>query len=373
MPEPSLDAPLLDLLTRYVSQATEHAIIVLDSAGIIVGWLGAAERVFGHSADEAVGQPIALIFTSEDKARGFDNYERDLARAHSRSEDDRWHLRKDGSRIWVTGALEAVKDDSGELLGYVKLMRDRTDLRAHTEWLENQLQSQGSANIRTNLFLSTLGHELRNPLGPLQNAAHIVQRLSTDPRTDKAAEVMINQVGVLARLAEDLMEVSRAQAGKIELDMQRTDLRDMLNETALALRPSALDKGVLLECVMPPAPLPVKLDVLRFPRVVLNLVGNAIKYTPAGGSVWIKATQEGNDVLLRVEDTGIGIVPDMLPRIFDLFTQERQAQDMVPGGLGIGLAIAKQLVELHGGNVQARSAGAGKGAEFTVRLPACSE
>lgn len=373
MPEPSLDAPLLDLLTRYVSQATEHAIIVMDADGTIIAWLGAAERIFGHAADEAVGQAISLIFTAEDKARGFDTYERELARLNSRSEDDRWHLRKDGSRIWVTGALEAVKDDRAELLGYVKLIRDRTDLRAHMEWLENQAQSQESASTRTHLFLSTLGHELRNPLGPLQTSAHIVQRLSTDPRTDKAAEVMISQVGVLARLAEDLMEVSRSQSGKMELDLQRADLRDLLGDTAHALRPGALEKGVQLVCVMPQSPLPVKLDVLRFPRVVLNLVGNAIKYTPAGGTVWIKATQEGNDVLLRVEDTGIGIAPEMLPRIFELFTQERQAKDMVPGGLGIGLAIAKQLVELHGGNVQARSAGTGKGAEFTVRLPACIE
>ncbi|MDF2466631.1 MAG: putative histidine kinase, classic [Ramlibacter sp.] len=373
MPEPSIDPPSLDLLTRYVRQAKEHAIICLDPAGIITAWLGAAERIFGHTAPEAVGQPVALIFTAEDTVRGFDRYERVLADVQSRSEDDRWHVRKDGTRIWVTGTLEAVKGDAGELLGYVKVIRDRTDLRAQVERLENQVQSLGSASTTARLFLSTLGHELRNPLGPLHTAAHIVQRLSTDPRTDKAVQVMISQVGVLARLTEDLMDVSRVQAGKIELDLTPVDLRTVLNETAYALRPSAADKGVRLECVLPEGPLPVNLDVLRFPRVVLNLVGNAIKYTPRGGTVWIKATQEGDEVLLRVEDTGIGIAPEVLPRIFDLFTQERQAKDMAPGGLGIGLTIVKELVELHGGNVQARSPGAGKGAEFTVRLPVRSE
>jgi PAS domain S-box-containing protein len=373
MAEPTIDPPVLDLLTRYLSQAKEHAVICLDPAGTIAAWLGAAERLFGHTAEEAVGQPVALIFTSEDKARGLDRYERLLAGVHSRSEDDRWHVRKDGTRIWVTGALEAVKGDAGELLGYVKVVRDRTDLRAQVERLENQVQSLDIASTKTQLFLSTLGHELRNPLGPMHTAAHIVQRLSADPRTDKAAQVMISQVGVLARLAEDLMDVSRAEAGKIELQLQPTDLRTVLNETAYALRPGAADKGVNLECVLPEARLPANLDVLRFPRVVLNLVGNAIKYTPRGGTVWIKATQEGDEVLLRVEDTGIGIAPEMLPRIFDLFTQERQAKDMVPGGLGIGLTIVKELVELHGGNVQARSPGAGKGAEFTVRLPVRGE
>ncbi|MDP3762356.1 MAG: PAS domain-containing sensor histidine kinase [Ramlibacter sp.] len=369
MPEPKIDPPLLDLLTRYLSQAKEHAIICLDPAGTITAWLGAAERIFGHCAKEAVGQPVALIFTAEDKARGLDRYERVLADVQSRSEDDRWHVRKDGTRIWVTGALEAVRNDAGELLGYVKLIRDRTDLRAQVERLENQVQSLGSASDKTHRFLSTLGHELRNPLGPMHTAAHIVQRLSADPRTDKAVQVMISQVGVLARLAEDLMDVSRAKAGKIELELHGADLRTVLNDTAFALGSGASEKGVRLECVLPEAPLPVSLDMLRFPRAVLNLVGNAIKYTPPGGTVWIKATQEGDEVLLRVEDTGIGIAPEVLPRIFDLFTQERQARDMVPGGLGIGLAIVKELVELHGGTVQARSAGAGKGAEFTVRLP----
>jgi signal transduction histidine kinase len=130
---------------------------------------------------------------------------------------------------------------------------------------------------------------------------------------------------------------------------------------------------VNLECVLPMGSLDVMLDASRFPRAVLNLLGNAIKYTPAGGTVWVKATQEGREVLFAVEDTGIGIAPEVLPRIFDLFTQESQAADMVPGGLGIGLTVVKELVELHGGNVQARSAGAGKGAEFTVRLPAADQ
>jgi PAS domain S-box-containing protein len=369
MPEPTIDPAVSDLLTRYVSQAKEHALVCLDPSGRITAWLGAAERIFGHTAKEAVGQPVALIFTTEDKARGFDRYERVLADIQSRSEDDRWHVRKDGTRIWVTGALEAVKGDAGELLGYVKLIRDRTDLRAQVERLENQVQSLLSASDKTQRFLATLGHELRNPLGPMHTAAHIVQRLSTDTRTDKAVQVVISQVGVLARLAEDLVDVSRARAGKIELDLQHADLRTLLTETAYSLRPGAAEKGVRLECVLPEGPLPVNLDPLRFPRAVLNLVGNAIKYTPHGGTVWIKATQEGDEVLLRVEDTGIGIAPEVLPRIFDLFTQERQAKDMVPGGLGIGLAIVKELVELHGGTVQARSAGEGKGAEFTVRLP----
>jgi len=222
---------------------------------------------------------------------------------------------------------------------------------------------------RTQLFLSTLGHEIRNPLAPIQTACHILSRLSTDARAGKAVDTISQQVQVLSRLASDLMDVSRAGAGKIKLEPKRVDLRAVLNEAVSGMRGSAEAKGVRLESLMPSGSLDVMIDQERFQRVVLNLLGNAIKYTLRGGTVWVKATQEGSAVLFRVEDTGIGIAPDVLPRIFDLFTQEAQAADLVPGGLGIGLTIVKELVELHGGNVEARSAGVGKGSEFTVRLP----
>lgn len=370
MPDSPLDPRVRDVLTRYLSQSKEHAIVCLDERGTITAWLGAAERILGYSAAEAAGRPISMIFTAEDRDRGLDRHERLVANAQASSEDDRWHLRKDGTRIWVTGAIEAVSGDGGELLGYVKLIRDRTDLRAQVQRLENQVTALDTASGKTHLFLSTLGHELRNPLGPMHTAANILLRLRTDPKVEKAAHVILDQIGVLTQLAEDLMDVSRARTGKIELALQAIDLRTLLNDAAFALQPAAAEKSVQLECVVPDKPLEVMLDPQRFQRVVLNLVGNAVKYTPGGGRVWISATQEGPEALLRVEDTGIGIAPEVLPRIFDLFTQERQASDMVPGGLGIGLTIVKELVELHGGTVQARSPGEGKGAEFTVRLPA---
>ena len=370
MSEPIHQATVQELLDKYLSQAKEHAILCIDAQGIVIGWLGAAERILGYTAQEALGQPAALIFTPEDREKRFDEYELKLAAHHTRAEDDRWHLRKDGTRIWVSGSMNAIRSESGELLGYVKVLRDRTDLRTLLESLENQVATLGQARDKTHLFLSTLGHELRNPLAPIQTAASIIQKLSADSRTDKAVQVILNQVGVLSRLAEDLMDVSRSGAGKLKLDLKRVDLRGVLNEAVYSMRRSASDKGVALQCLMPDSPLEVQLDPQRFQRVVLNLLGNAIKYTNAGGMVWVKATQDGEDILFSVEDNGIGIAPEVLPRIFDLFAQEYQAADLVPGGLGIGLTIVKELVELHGGSVQARSPGHGRGAEFTVRLPA---
>jgi PAS domain S-box-containing protein len=358
------------LLQLFLAHTREHAVICVDPEGRVTAWLGAAEEILGYTAEEAVGQSTGFIFRPEDKQKGLDRYELDLAAQESRSEDDRWHVRKDGTRVWMTGSVDAVKDDSGSLLGYVKVMRDQTDQRSRAELQENQLQSLKASQERTQLFLRTLGHELRNPLAPIQTASHIIARLNSDSRVEKALEIISQQVGVLSRLAADLMEVSRAGAGKLKLEMSKTDLRSVLDEAVFGLRRSAQQKGVKLECRMPPGPLEVMLDRERFQRVVLNLLGNAIKYTPPQGTIWVKATQEGREVVFRVEDTGIGIAPDVLPRIFELFTQEREAADLVPGGLGIGLTIVKELVELHGGNVQARSPGSGKGAEFTVRLPA---
>jgi PAS domain S-box-containing protein len=325
------DPTIENLLRRYLAQTQDHAVIVIDPGGRVLAWLGGAQAVFGYSSEEAVGRPASLIFNAEDREKGFDKYELAVAARDSRSEDDRWHVRKDGTRIWVTGSVEAIKGEAGKLLGFVKVIRDKTDLRSRIDALDNQVQVLKNSQERTHRFLSTLGHELRNPLAPMQTACHIVARLTTDPRVEKALGVITQQVGVLTRLAEDLMEVSRAGAGKLKLDLQTTDLRTVLNEAVFGMRTTAAGKDIDLECLLPEAPLEVKLDAQRFQRVVLNLVGNAIKYTPTGGRVWVKATQEGRDVIFRVEDTGIGIAPDVLPRIFDLFTQESQAADLVPG------------------------------------------
>lgn len=358
------------LLKLYLEQTPDHAVICLGADGTIVGWLGAAQEIFGYTQAEAVGQPGSLIFTASDRKKGFDQYELAVARQNSRSDDDRWHVRKDGTHIWVSGSVNAIKTASGELLGYVKVVRDKTDLRSHIQALENESQALKEAQQRADLFMSTLGHELRNPLAPLQSSAHIIKRVSADPQVQRAVQVIDRQIGVLSRLTHDLMEVSRVVAGKLQLTLRRVDVRQVLADAVYSMRQTAVDRGIELESLLPDSPLEVQLDAERFERVVLNLLSNALKYTPRGGTVWVKATQEGSEVLLRVEDTGQGIAPEVLPRIFDLFTQEQRNADQVPTGLGIGLSIVKELVELHGGKVQARSAGAGKGAEFTVRLPA---
>jgi PAS domain S-box-containing protein len=364
------DTRTLRLLKLFTEQAKEHAIICMDPQGVVVAWLGAAEEILGYSATDAIGKDLAQIFTPEDRAKGFDKYELEVAAQDSRSEDDRWHLRMDGTRIWASGTVNAIHDRDGTLLGFVKIMRDRTDVQTRLETLEAQAAALRESRERTHMFLRTLGHELRNPLGPVSNAAQIIGRLNTDPLITGALQIISRQVAVLTRLADDLMDISRLERGKLELSLRRSDLHSLLRDAAQSVGKAAAAKNLRLETILPEAPLFVNIDEDRFQQVVLNLLGNAIKYTPEGGSIWVKTAQEGNEIVVKVQDTGIGIAPDMVPRIFELFTQAPVATDMVPGGLGVGLAVVRQIVELHGGSVQARSAGAGKGSEFTVRIPA---
>jgi PAS domain S-box-containing protein len=372
MPDP-LEHPLIaQLLRSFLDRTRDHAVLCLDAQGVVVGWLGAAERIFGYGADEVVGRSGALIFTPEDRDKGFDDYELLVARTTGHCEDERWHVRKDGTRIWATGTVEGFFDAQGKLQGYVKMLQDRTDQRAHIESLNNTVTSLREARERTQKSLGTLGHELKNPLAPISNAARIIGKLSADHRTDRAVALIDSQVAVMARLANDLMDIGRVGTGKLVLQLQPADLRRLLAEVVDGMRSTAAQRQQDLQAVLPDVPLPVKADPQRVQQVILNLLGNAMKYTPAGGNIWVRATQEGPDTVFFVEDTGIGIAPDVLPRIFDLFTQEGEAAAMAPGGLGVGLAMVRHIVELHGGTVQARSAGKGRGAEFSVRLPGSS-
>jgi PAS domain S-box-containing protein len=363
--------PLTDrLLGDFLEKSSTYAFLCMDPQGVIVGWLGAAQKIFGFTPEDVVGKTAAQIFVPDDREKALDRYELEVAVHQGFSEDDRWHLRKDNSRIWVTGTVTALYDENGQLLGFVKCVRDRTDLRTQHESVEARAAELADSRERTHAFLKTLGHELRNPLAPLSNAVHIISRASSDPRVATALQIISRQISTLTRLADDLMDISRLEIGKVTLELKRVDVRRLLLEAATSLQDAAKQKSLSLEAILPQGPLFAEIDEDRFQRVVLNLVGNAIKYTPAQGRIWVTATEDAHEVLIHVQDTGIGIAPDVLPKIFELFTRASAAVDLVPGGLGVGLAMVKDIVELHGGTVQARSAGPGKGSEFTVRIPA---
>jgi PAS domain S-box-containing protein len=360
------DSPIVAL---WLVQARDHALVALDTAGVIVEWLGGAEIVLGHTREEAVGRHIALVFTDEDKAKGYPDYELKVAAEDHYSEDSRWHVRKDGTRIWVTGSVTAVRDEAGEVIGFVKVLRDMTDDRAHTERFEHEVSQLGEAREETRQFLRNLGHEIRNPLAVINNVAMILGRLVEDPRATRAVGQLQNQTKVLGRLADDLMDVTRLELGKVQLDQATIDLCTLLEDAVAGMQALAGEKSIQLEAVLPPSELMVNVDLTRIHQVVFNLLNNAIKYTHNGGSIWVKASVEGDEVVCRITDTGIGIFPPVLPRLFELFTQAPEGEQMRSGGVGLGLPLVRRLVELHGGTVQAKSPGLGKGSEFSFRLP----
>ncbi|HVE51906.1 MAG TPA: PAS domain-containing sensor histidine kinase [Ramlibacter sp.] len=357
-----------ELLELALPTVKDYALVLFDAGGTIVGWLCGAEEIFGYAAEEVVGRHSSVLFETDDIAKGLVAYELHVAASRSYSHDDRWHLRKDGTRIWVSGTVTALTDASG-LRGFIKLMRDRTDQKMDTQVRSNRANAAEDALERTRLFLETLGHELRNPLGPIKNASFILPRVSDDPRVHKIATMIGNQTASLERLAEDLMEVSRLEHRKLELRLAETDIAALVQDEVSGQQLPARAKGLQLLNLSPGQPLRALADPDRLRQAVTNLLTNAIKYTPDGGKIWAKVTQEGDDIVIRVEDTGIGITPEALPRIFELFTQEGRASDLVPGGLGVGLAMVRQIAELHGGVAQARSAGRNKGSEFSLRIP----
>jgi signal transduction histidine kinase/DNA-binding response OmpR family regulator len=229
-------------------------------------------------------------------------------------------------------------------------------------------------NRRKNEFLAMLAHELRNPLAPIRNAAEILRMLDIeDPNLHWASDVIGRQVEHLVRLVDDLLDISRITGGKIQLRVETVDAAVAVARAVETSRPLIDSRRHELAVALPPYPIVVKADLVRLAQVLSNLLNNAAKYTEEGGRIELDVTHEAGEVVFRVCDNGIGITPEMLPRIFDLFTQVDRSLDRSQGGLGIGLTLVRQLVEMHGGTVRVHSEGANRGSVFIVRLPAMAQ
>ncbi len=233
--------------------------------------------------------------------------------------------------------------------------------------LIKQLQE---ADRRKDEFLALLAHELRNPLAPIRNSMHILRMSArNDPTAERVGEMMERQVGHMVRLVDDLMEVSRITRGKIELRKETIEVAAVVRSAVETSRPLIENAGHQLALTLPADPLMLEGDPVRLGQVFANLLNNAAKYTDPGGQIWLTVRRDGNEVVIAVRDTGAGIPAEMLPRVFDMFTQVERTADRAQGGLGIGLTLVKSLVEMHGGTVMATSSGLGRGSEFSVRLP----
>jgi len=271
--------------------------------------------------------------------------------------------RPNGQRLTVLAYANPLRDESGELLGAVNVLVDITDRKRAEDALRQADRSKDE-------FLATLAHELRNPLAPIRNAVQMVRLQSQrSPESQWAIDVIDRQMQHMTRLIDDLMDVSRITLNKLELRRERIELAEVVRVAVETSRPLVEGAGHELSVTLPAQPLYLDGDLTRLGQAISNLLNNAAKYTEHGGRIWLIADRRGSDAVLTVRDSGIGIPAEMLPRVFDIFTQVDRSIGRAQGGLGIGLTLVKRLVAMHGGTVEARSDGLGKGSEFVVRLP----
>ncbi len=357
--------------TSLVKNIKDHSIFTLDPEGRITSWNREAERILGYGEAEALGQHFSIIFSPEDRQAGVPADELHTALSEGRAEDERWHVRKGGEQFWALGIVTPTRDAAGQHTGFSKILRDMTDRKRLEEELHRRVQQLQEADRHKDEFLAMLGHELRNPLAPLRSLAEVLQRQRLDgPALERAHAMMARQVEHLTRLVDDLLDVSRLTRGKVELRKEVVDLAGVVDRAVEMASPLVEGRGHELMVSLPRRTLRVEGDLTRLTQVVFNLLSNAVKYTEAQGRIWLTAEREGGQAVLRVRDNGSGMSAELLPRVFDLFTQGERKPDRSQGGLGLGLALVKRLVEMHGGTVEAHSAGLGQGSAFVVRLPA---
>ena len=346
-----------DLFFSTVLRHASDAIVAVDDRGLLQLWNAGAARLFGLTDAEALGRPLTGLFDDPAAVAGL------LQRALAASCKAELRAQVAGSDRIIEATADALLDPRGGPLGVLAILRDVT--------AEHQAQQALlDAARQKDEFLAMLAHELRNPLTPIRNAAQLLKRLGgdADPRLGKAAEIIARQVNHLTSLVDDLLDVARVKRGMVTLQAQPVDLRAVL-DTAVEQSRALVDQKQLTLTITVGSGLVVAGDADRLVQSFANLVNNAVKFTGNGGDIALTAQARDGDVVVSVADNGIGIPRSLLPHVFELFSQGQRGADRAQGGLGIGLALVKTLVELHGGSVDARSGGAGLGSEFVVTLP----
>jgi PAS domain S-box-containing protein len=350
-----------DLFRLLVEKVKDYAIFGLDPNGIVVSWNAGAEHIKGYQAHEIIGHHFSRFYPPEAIRSGWPKTELENAARDGRFEDEGWRLRKDGTRFWANVIITALHDERGRLRGFAKITRDLTD-RRRMERLEADAQQMGE-------FVAMLAHELRNPLAPIRSAISVIRHGGGDAaRTAWALDVIDRQAGHLTRMVDDLLDVGRIARGQVRIERRRVRLGEVLDAAIESVQPLVAARNHALTVDRQADPY-VRGDPVRLTQVLANLLTNACKYTHAGGRIGLTLAERAGRARIVVVDNGTGIAPDLLPRIFDIFTQDKRSLDRAEGGLGLGLAISRRLVDLHGGTIEAHSAGPGCGSELVVELP----
>jgi PAS domain S-box-containing protein len=345
-----------------VDSVRDYAIFMLDPQGQVQSWNAGAEAIHGYRADEIIGRNFSAFYTPQGVAAGDPAAELATARSNGRVEDEGWRVRKDGSLFWANVVVTAVHGADGQLLGFAKVTRDMSERR--------RLEELEQSSRRMNEFLAMLAHELRNPLAPIRNAVTIMQlQALPSPVLRNCRDVIDRQLTHVTRLVDDLLDIGRLTTGKIKLRKELLRLSDVVARSVETARPVIAARHHTLAIDQPAEPVYLHADPTRLSQVLQNLLVNAAKYTPDGGHIRLQVTVGGGFAEISVADNGRGISRENLTRIFQLFMQAETGLSS-PGesGLGIGLTLARSLMEMHGGSIEARSPGLGQGSTFVARL-----
>jgi PAS domain S-box-containing protein len=368
--EPGGDALRLseERFRLLVDNCKDYAIFMLDVRGHVTTWNLGAERIKGYAAHEILGRHFSQFYPDSDVRAGKCERELEQALQEGRVEDEGWRVRSDGSRFWASVVISAVHSREGRLVGFAKVTRDLTERKRSEEERLRLVEMQQSNRLKDE-FLATISHELRTPLHAILGWANLLRERVQGPEAVKAADTILRNAEAQSHIIDDVLDVSRIITGKFKLELKTADLSALVRESLDVVRPSAAARQVTLSFEHDDGSLSLIADPTRLSQVIWNLLSNAVKFTDPGGSVMVRLSQRGSLIELVVRDTGRGIDAEFLPYVFDRFRQAEGSTKRRFGGLGLGLAIVREIVELHGGETWAESDGPGKGAAFHVHLP----
>ena len=349
----------------------------MDLTQRIISWNPGAESIFGYTQREVLGKDCALIFTPADREAGAPRREGTVALEEGRAMDERWHMRKDGTRFWGSGAMMTMRDGQGQAIGFLKILRDETEARQTREALQTALKETERARAETEAagqakdhFLAVLSHELRTPLTPVLMAVRMLSRNRDLPEPALSALEMIERnIQIEAHFIDDLLDLTRITHGKLEIVSEPMDLHASVLHAIEITVADVEGKNQRLTTNLAATEHVIVGDATRLQQVFWNLLKNASKFTPDGGTIHVSSRNVPGRVVVEIKDSGIGFDPAAATRIFEAFTQESREVTQRFGGLGLGLAISKATVDAHGGKLAAHSTGLDEGAVFTVEIP----
>jgi PAS domain S-box-containing protein len=359
-----------------VDGVRDYAIFMLDTQGNVQSWNLGAEAIKGYKASEIIGKHFSIFYPDDDNQRDKPGFELKTAADVGRFEDEGWRIRKDGTRFWANVVITALRDKDGVLRGFGKVTRDLTERKKAEEQRlqlarEQVARSEAEAASRAkDEFLATVSHELRTPLNAILGWGRLLRtsKLNEESFT-RGLETIERNAKLQVQLIDDLLDVSRIISGKLRLTVMPVELSSIIEAAIDSIQPAADAKRIRLQVLLDSNAGLISGDPDRLQQVVWNLLSNAVKFTGKEGRVQIRLQRIDSHVEITTSDSGRGISPEFLPYVFDRFRQADSSISRMHGGLGLGLAIVRNLVELHGGSVRAQSPGEGLGATFTVQLP----